>query len=260
MITRSPFHLVEQRPWPLIISIRAFFIVSGLTAWFHGKPIIILIIGLLLFIVTVYRWWSNVYTEGAYIGVHTIREIVGIKIGIILFITSEIIFFFGFFWSFFHRSLRPTLELGCSWPPVGITPINPFSIPLLNTAVLLGSGVTITWAHHSILDSKSLEVTQGLLLTVVLGLYFTYLQAGEYLRSRFSISERVYGSTFFVITGFHGVHVALGTRFLVACLLRNILRQYSIYRHFSFEARAWYWHFVDVVWIILYLFIYWWGS
>jgi len=165
-----------------------------------------------------------------------------------------------FFGLFFHSRLAPTVEIGVAWPPTGITPLNPFLVPLLKTAVLLSSGVTITWAHHSILAGNHSEAVQALSLTVALGLYFTILQAWEYIDSPFTIADRIYGSTFFVATGFHGLHVIIGTTFLFVCLLRLINRHFSAHHHFGFEAAAWYWHFVDVVWLFLYVCIYWWGS
>lgn len=260
MITRSPFHLVEFRPWPLLGSLRALYITEGIASWFHTKSLNSLIIGFILIILIIYNWWRDVSREASFQGFHTSYVIGGLRWGIILFITSEILFFFAFFWAFFHRSLAPNIEIGCVWPPLGIYPINPFSIPLLNTSILLGSGVSITWAHHRLMQGNKSQTSQGLLLTIILGIYFTILQASEYVEAPFTIADSVYGRTFFVATGFHGLHVLIGTSFLIVCLLRNLNNQYSAHHHFGFEARAWYWHFVDVVWIFLYLSLYWWGS
>lgn len=257
---RQPFHLVEFRPWPLTSAIGAFLIGVGLTAWFHGRGIICLFIALTVIILSIIQWWRDVIREATFLGHHTTYVAKGLRWGIILFILSEVCFFFAFFWAFFHRSLAPTPELGCCWPPIGITPINPFRIPLLNTAVLLASGVTVTWAHHSLIEGNRLNAIQALTLTVSLGIYFTFLQVGEYIRAPFSIADRIYGSTFFVATGFHGAHVLIGSTFLLVCLIRTILNHFSTGHHFGFEAAAWYWHFVDVVWICLYLCIYWWGA
>ena len=177
-----------------------------------------------------------------------------------LFILSEVCFFFAFFWAFFHRRLAPTIELGNRWPPTGINPLSPWGVPLLNTIVLLSSGVTVTWAHHAILAGNQKEGTLGLLLTVILGGYFTFLQGIEYFESRFSIRDRVYGTTFFVATGFHGLHVLIGRTFLLVCLVRHVKMHFTEGHHLGFEAAAWYWHFVDVVWLFLFVSIYWWGR
>lgn len=257
---RQPFHLVEPRPWPLTSAAGAFLLTTGLTAWFHGHGYLCLIFGLTVIILSIIQWWRDVIREGTFLGHHTSYVIKGLRYGILLFILSEVCFFFAFFWAFFHRRLSPTPELGCCWPPAGINPLNPFSIPLLNTAVLLASGVTVTWAHHRLIEGNRANVIQALVLTVGLGAYFTFLQAGEYASAPFSIADRVYGSTFFVATGFHGAHVLIGTIFLIVCLLRTILLHFSTGHHFGFEAAAWYWHFVDVVWICLYLCVYWWGA
>lgn len=257
---RQPFHLVEFSPWPLTGSLGALFLTSGLAAWFHNYNISLIIISIFLILITILQWWRDIVREGAFLGFHTSNVAKGLRWGIIFFILSEILFFFAFFWAFFHRRLAPTPDLGCAWPPTGVSALNPFSIPLLNTAVLLASGVTVTWAHHRIIEGHHKNSLQALTLTVFLGLYFTFLQAGEYLETSFSIADRVYGSTFFVATGFHGLHVLIGTSFLFVCLWRAFIRHFSTGHHFGFEAAAWYWHFVDVVWIFLYLCIYWWGS
>nr|BDQ43775.1 cytochrome c oxidase subunit 3 [Duplodicodrilus acinctus] len=257
---RQPFHLVEYSPWPLTSSLGAFTLTIGLASWFHGYGMACFLIAILLIIMSMYQWWRDVVREGTYMGHHTSPVAIGLRWGMILFITSEVMFFFAFFWAFFHSSLSPTPEIGCSWPPTGISPLNPFSVPLLNTAVLLASGVTVTWAHHSLMESKRTNAIQALMLTVTLGAYFTVLQAGEYLAAPFTIADSVYGTTFFVATGFHGLHVLIGSSFLLICLLRTLLHHFSSGHHFGFEAAAWYWHFVDVVWICLYLCIYWWGS
>jgi cytochrome c oxidase subunit 3 len=257
---RQPFHLVEISPWPLTASIGALLLTTGITAWFHLNTIILLVLATTVIILSIIQWWRDVIRERTFQGHHTSPVINGLKLGIILFITSEVIFFFAFFWAFFHRRLAPTPDLGCCWPPTGINPLNPFSVPLLNTAVLLASGVTVTWTHHRLLESNRKNSIIALILTIILGIYFTILQAGEYIEAPFTIADSIYGSTFFVTTGFHGIHVLIGSSFLLVCLLRIINHQFSSTHHFGFEAAAWYWHFVDVVWICLYLSIYWWGS
>nr|YP_010960774.1 cytochrome c oxidase subunit III [Lethasterias fusca]WNH38665.1 cytochrome c oxidase subunit III [Lethasterias fusca] len=260
MTHQHPYHLVDQSPWPLTGAISAFMMTSGLILWFHINSTALFTAGTFLLLLTIINWWRDVIREATFQGFHTLPVSNGLRYGMILFITSEVCFFFAFFWAFFHSSLAPTVELGVSWPPTGITPINPFLIPLLNTAVLLSSGVTVTWAHHSILSGNRAEAIQSLSLTVILGAYFTALQAWEYYDSPFTIADSVYGSTFFVATGFHGLHVLIGTAFLTVCLLRLSSYHFSNHHHFGFEAASWYWHFVDVVWLFLYICIYWWGS
>nr|QYK19527.1 cytochrome c oxidase subunit III [Neoamphitrite affinis] len=259
-MVRQPFHLVEYSPWPLTGAAGAFTLTIGTAAWFHNYSPLCAIMGTTIIMLTMIQWWRDIIREGTFLGHHTSYVTKGLRWGMILFIASEVMFFFAFFWAFFHSSLAPSPELGCAWPPTGIQPLNPFSIPLLNTAVLLASGVTVTWAHHSLIEKLQQNTIQALMLTVLLGMYFTFLQASEYLESSFSIADSVYGTTFFVATGFHGLHVLIGTSFLMVCLFRTTFMQFSNGHHFGFEAAAWYWHFVDVVWIFLYLCIYWWGS
>nr|YP_010485111.1 cytochrome c oxidase subunit III [Hemidactylus almakhwah]UVW80892.1 cytochrome c oxidase subunit III [Hemidactylus almakhwah] len=254
------YHMVDPSPWPLTGAVAALMMTSGLAMWFHYNTLIPMNLGLILMLLTSYQWWRDIIREGTFQGQHTKPVQKGLRYGMILFITSEVFFFIGFFWAFYHSSLAPTPELGGSWPPTGITPLNPFEVPLLNTAVLLASGVTITWAHHAMLSGNRTESIQGLTLTVLLGAYFTLLQAMEYGETHFTIADATYGATFFVATGFHGLHVIIGTTFLITCLIRQINFHFTTSHHFGFEAAAWYWHFVDVVWLFLYVSLYWWGS
>nr|YP_008757587.1 cytochrome c oxidase subunit III [Parajapyx emeryanus]AEV44852.1 cytochrome c oxidase subunit III [Parajapyx emeryanus] len=254
------YHLVEQSPWPATGAIGAMVMTTGLVNWFHTNNPLLMTMGMIITLMTMLQWWRDVSREGAFQGLHTSGVVYGLRWGMILFIVSEVLFFFSFFWAFFHSSLAPTSEIGMQWPPMGVTPFNPFQIPLLNTAILLASGVTVTWAHHSLIEANYSQAMQGLVMTVTLGLYFTALQAFEYVESSFTISDAVYGSTFFVATGFHGLHVIIGSTFLSVCILRHLLKQFSPAHHFGFEAAAWYWHFVDVVWLFLFVSIYWWGG
>nr|YP_010408168.1 cytochrome c oxidase subunit III [Septaria lineata]URF21541.1 cytochrome c oxidase subunit III [Septaria lineata]USS60654.1 cytochrome c oxidase subunit 3 [Septaria lineata] len=257
---RNPFHLVEFSPWPLTGSMGALFLTVGLAGWFHGYSMATMVLGLVLVGLTMVQWWRDVIREGTFQGFHTVKVGKGLRWGMILFIVSEVCFFFAFFWAYFHSSLAPSPELGSCWPPVGINPLNPFEVPLLNTAVLLASGVTVTWAHHALMEGDRMNGIQGLIATVVLGVYFTFLQGGEYYEAPFTIADGAYGSAFFVATGFHGLHVLIGSSFLLVCLVRVWTQHFSPTHHFGFEAAAWYWHFVDVVWLFLYLSIYWWGC
>lgn len=254
------FHLVDQRPWPLTGALAAISITIGIVKWFHEFSYNLFLIGGILLIITCIQWWRDIRREGTYQGLHTLVVVKGLQWGIILFITSEVLFFFSFFWAFFHRRLSPTIEIGLQWPPTGVTPFNPLQVPLLNTIILLSSGITITWSHHGIIIINYSQAKLGLIITILLGVYFTILQALEYWEASFSIADRAYGSVFFVATGFHGTHVIIGTTFLIVCFLRHIKNHFSNNHHFGFEAAAWYWHFVDVVWIFLYITIYWWGS
>ena len=260
MSHQHSYHLVDQRPWPIIASLGALVRTIGLVLWFKGFGIFVFFLGIMSLLSVSIFWWRDVVRESTFQGHHTFKVGRGLRIGMLLFITSEVMFFFAFFWAFFHSRLAPTMELGVCWPPVGINPLDPFLVPLLNTAVLLSSGVTITWCHHRIITNSWFDSVQSLVFTVLLGLFFTILQAWEYYDAPFNISDRVYGSIFFVATGFHGLHVIIGTSFLVVCLFRLINHHFSNNHHFGFEAAAWYWHFVDVVWLFLYVSIYWWGS
>jgi len=258
--SNHPFHLVNYRPWPLTGAIGAFSMVSGLVKWFHQYEINLFIISNLIILLTIYQWWRDISREGTFQGLHTVNVTLGLRWGIILFIISEIFFFIRFFWAFFHRRLSPTIELGNIWPPIGILIFNPFQVPLLNTAILLSSGIAITWAHHSLIKNNFTQTFQGLFFTILLGIYFSILQIYEYQEASFSIADAIYGSTFFIATGFHGLHVLIGTTFLIICLIRHINNYFSFTHHFGFEAAAWYWHFVDIVWLFLYVTIYWWGR
>nr|YP_009509637.1 cytochrome c oxidase subunit III [Curtonida isos]AUN45054.1 cytochrome c oxidase subunit 3 [Curtonida isos] len=254
------YHLVDMSPWPLTGSISAMMLTTGLVKWFHHFNMDLLLLSLLATILTMIQWWRDVTREGTYQGLHTNTVLNGLRWGMILFIVSEVLFFFSFFWAFFHSSLSPAVEIGLTWPPKGVNPFNPFQIPLLNTIILLSSGATVTWAHHAIMESNHKQATQSLAVTVILGLYFTALQAYEYIEASFTIADSVFGATFFVATGFHGLHVIIGTTFLFICFYRLYMCHFSSGHHFGFEAAAWYWHFVDVVWLFLYIFIYWWGG
>lgn len=258
MFYLNPYHLVQISPWPLIGALGALFLTSGLALWFHGWNLGLTIIGLIVILLTIYHWWRDVVRERTYQGYHTAVVVRGLKFGIVLFIISEVCFFFAFFWAFFHIRLSPDIRLGNRWPPRGIETLDPWGVPLLNTVILLSSGVTVTWAHHAILCGQ--RGLLGILFTVLLGVWFTFIQAREYMEVSFAISDRVFGSTFFVATGFHGLHVIIGTLFLFINLLRVSVNHFSTSHHVGFEAAAWYWHFVDVVWLFLFISIYYWGT
>ncbi|BAV58165.1 cytochrome c oxidase subunit 3 (mitochondrion) [Ramazzottius varieornatus] len=254
-----PFHLVFNSPWPIFTGSSVLTMLIGTVNWMCTKSPTMMNMGLLLTIFNTSQWWRDVSRESSYQGYHSNLVMNGLRWGMILFITSEILFFFSFFWSFFHSSLAPNLELGLMWPPLGIAAINPFQVPLLNTSVLLASGVFVTWAHHGLIEQNNKIMNTNMMVTVVMGLYFTSLQAWEYWESSYSMSDSSFGSTFFLATGFHGLHVLVGTIFLLVSLMRHNLNMYSLNHHLGLEASIWYWHFVDVVWLFLYSFLYWWS-
>nr|AML26776.1 cytochrome c oxidase subunit III [Scarabaeidae sp. BMNH 1274752] len=255
-----PYHLVDVSPWPLMGALGTMITMIGMIKWFHFYNNNLFLFGIMIIMMIMYQWWRDVIRESTFQGLHTYKVTMGMRWGMILFIISEVFFFISFFWGFFHSSLSPTIELGMNWPPKGIIPFNPLQIPLLNTLILLTSGLTVTWAHHSLIENNFNQTMQSLSLTVILGFYFTMLQAYEYLEAPFTIADSIYGSSFFMATGFHGLHVIIGTTFLTVCLFRHLNNHFSSIHHFGFEAAAWYWHFVDVVWLFLYISIYWWGS
>nr|QNT26900.1 cytochrome c oxidase subunit 3 [Trigonopterus ancora] len=260
MKKNHPFHLVDPSPWPILGSLSVFSLMTGLISWFHLKEPNLLMISLLTTSLIMIQWWRDIIRESTFQGLHTLKVTKGLRWGMILFITSEIFFFLAFFWAFFHASLSPSIELGMNWPPKSISPFNPLEIPLLNTLILLSSGLSITWSHHCLMENNFNQATLSLFFTVLLGFYFTALQMFEYLEAPFTIADSVYGSTFFMTTGLHGLHVIIGSIFLLICLIRMYFNHISSTHHFGFEAAAWYWHFVDVVWLFLYMSIYWWGS
>nr|YP_010597226.1 cytochrome c oxidase subunit III [Polyommatus amorata]WAK98811.1 cytochrome c oxidase subunit III [Polyommatus amorata] len=255
-----PYHLVDYSPWPLTSAIGTMTLVTGMIKWFHNFNMNMMLLGYIIIILSMYQWWRDIYRESTFQGNHTILVSNGLRWGMILFIISEVFFFISFFWAFFHSSLSPNIEIGSNWPPMNIMVFNPFQIPLLNTIILISSGLTVTWAHHSLMENNHSQTTQSLLITILLGIYFSILQSYEYLEASFSIADSIYGATFFMATGFHGIHVIIGTTFLFICLLRHINYHFSMNHHFGFEAAAWYWHFVDVVWLFLFISIYWWGN
>nr|YP_665708.1 cytochrome c oxidase subunit 3 [Mesostigma viride]AAL36747.1 cytochrome c oxidase subunit 3 [Mesostigma viride]ADU04603.1 cytochrome c oxidase subunit 3 [Mesostigma viride] len=259
---KHPYHLVDPSPWPLVASLGAFTTTVGGVMYMHAYSGggLMLSTGFLLILYTMFVWWRDVYRESTLEGYHTSLVQWGLRYGMILFIVSEIMFFLAFFWAFFHSSLAPTIEIGAVWPPKGLPVLSAWEVPFLNTIILLSSGASVTWAHHAILASKRSEALISLMLTIALAILFTFFQGMEYIEAPFTISDGIYGSTFFLATGFHGFHVIIGTIFLIICTLRLKENHFSRKHHFGFEAAAWYWHFVDVVWLFLFVSIYWWGG
>ncbi|CAM9118827.1 unnamed protein product [Choristocarpus tenellus] len=220
----------------------------------------LLSLGVLTILFVMFTWWRDIIREASFEGQHTLAVQDGLRMGIILFIISEVIFFFAFFWAFFHSSLAPTFNIGGVWPPKGIQVISPWGLPLLNTFLLLSSGASVTWAHYAIVAGSRGQSLISLVVTLFFAISFTLLQVIEYFNAPFGISDGIYGSCFYLATGFHGFHVIVGTIFLAICGLRLYFHHFSREHHFGFEAAVWYWHFVDVVWLFLFVTIYWWGS
>jgi len=279
-----PYHLVDPSPWPALGSLGALVLAFGAVLYMHpslfgagAEPFFAglgawnLAPGGVLVIVTMWVWWRDVIKEATFQGYHTPVVQLGLRYGMVLFIASEVMFFVAWFWAYFDAALFPgqpgheelvarAETFGAQWPPEGVPVFNPWGLPFLNTLILLTSGVTVTWAHHALREGDRRGLLQGLALTVVLGLCFTAVQAYEYGHAPFGFSDGVYPSVFFMATGFHGFHVIVGTIFLMVCLWRAYRGHFKPDHHFGFEAAAWYWHFVDVVWLFLFTCIYWWGS
>lgn len=260
--TAHSYHLVDPSPWPLLASLGAFMLTSGLVLYMHkfigGWQL--LMTGFTLILYIMYTWWRDVVREATFEDQHSITVQKGLRLGMVLFIVSEIMFFFAFFWAFFHSSIAPTYNIGGVWPPKAISTINTFTIPLTNTFLLLTSGATVTWAHHALLARAKKHTLVALIFTILLATLFTCLQGLEYVNAPFNISDGVYGSCFYMATGFHGFHVFVGTVALIVSFIRIILNHFTNKHHFGFEAAIWYWHFVDVVWLFLFINVYWWSS
>jgi cytochrome c oxidase subunit 3 len=291
---KHDYHLVNPSPWPFTASVSIFLIALGLITWVRGivpEPLegvtpdlitrifmkgdwVILALGALGLIATLFFWWGDVIKEGRQ-GDHTPVVDIGLRYGMILFIASEVMFFVAWFWAFFELAIFHEVRAGwfvpawdenvaqawANWPPPNVEQFDPFHLPLMNTLVLLLSGTTVTWAHHALQQGDRGGAKLGLTLTVVLGLCFTALQVYEYSHAAFHFGDandgaNLYGATFFMATGFHGFHVVVGTLFLAVCLWRLLSGGFTPQKHFGFEAAAWYWHFVDVVWLFLFAFVY----
>jgi cytochrome c oxidase subunit 3 len=270
---KQPYHLVDPSPWPIIGAIAALILAVGALTYMHPEmfgsgmePALKalgpwkLVVGVILVAFTMAGWWRDVIRESHTPGVHTPVVRLGLRYGMFLFIASEVMFFSAFFWAFFHFALFPEHTVSGVWPPTGIFTFEAFGLPFLNTLILLTSGATVTWAHHALREQNRQHLIYGLALTVALGIAFTICQAYEYSHAPFGFRDGVYPSVFFMATGFHGFHVIVGTIFLIVCLGRAMKGHFTPERHFGFEAAAWYWHFVDVVWLFLFTVIYWWGQ
>lgn len=274
------YHIIDPSPWPFIASFGSLVMAIGAIGWMQagqGNEFAILgipmanpwlfFIGLSIILYTMFGWWGDTIKE-AHEGHHTRVVSLHLRYGIIMFIASEVMFFVAWFWAVFDASLfydeakqvSRMAYTGGTWPPQGLEVFDPLHLPLYNTVILLLSGTTVTWAHHALLHGDRNGLKWGLWLTVILGVFFSFVQAYEYMHAPYSFSDSLYGATFFMATGFHGFHVLVGTIFLAVCLARAYAGHFTPKQHFGFEAAAWYWHFVDVVWLFLFFVIYIWGS
>jgi len=267
LVKNHDYHMVEPSPWPAVMSLAVLIMAMGGIFWMHHWTPWVFAVGLIGVLYTMYAWWSDVIKE-ANEGFHTPVVQMHHRYGMMLFIASEVMVFFGFFWAYFDGFFRlddieqyaRVAATSGAWPPTGIELFDPFHLPLFNTLLLLTSGTTVTWAHHALLEGDRDGLKAGLWLTVLLGAVFTCVQALEYSEAGFSFAGSMYGATFFMATGLHGFHVLIGTIFLAVCLIRVYRGDFTPERHLGFEFAAWYWHFVDVVWIFLFASIYVWGS
>ena len=255
------YHILNPSVWPFIGAIGVFTFLSGTVLFMKDVTPLVMLAGLALILYVMFGWWSEVIAE-AHGGDHAPVVVIGLRYGMIMFIMSEVMFFAAWFWSFFKHALYPMEEgAGGVWPPVGIVPFDPWHLPLINTLVLLCSGCFATWAHHAIAhENNHKALRQGLVGAILLGVLFTGFQAYEYSHAAFGFTGSIYGANFFMATGFHGFHVIIGTLFLTVCLFRAFVGHFTPERHVGYEAAAWYWHFVDVVWLFLFFAVYIWGS
>lgn len=260
MLYTRPFLAVQTSFWPFLLSLLIFSLASNMVIWFSFKISIYYVLRRAFFVTFLrFIWWKD-FSRERIIGYHTHKLEFSLRISMLLFILSEVCFFFSFFWAFYDASIAPTIDIGIMWPPKGILPLSTYSVPLLNTVILLSRGVTVTWAHHALINNFFLKSIRGLAMTVFLGGYFIVIQFVEYNEASFAIADGVYGSTFFIATGFHGIHVTIGALFLLYVTILTYQGKLLYNHHFRFEAAAWYWHFVDVVWLFLFLSVYWWGG
>lgn len=259
---KNPFYLVENSPWPFMVATTLIPVILMIVDIFHHVETCTYdkFLRVAIFIIPIYYWFYDLITEGTFLGLHTVRVQMNLTIGFILFLLSEVMFFFAIFWSFFYFSVSPSVWIGNVWPPKGIEPISPWGVALLNTVILVSSGFYANYAHILLVSGDRNKSLYFLLVTIGLGVLFTGFQLYEYGSAKFSINDSVFGSIFFFSTGFHGFHVLIGTLFLVFSFLRHLFYHFMKEHHLGLKFAIWYWHFVDVIWIFLYLFVYIWGG
>ncbi len=256
----QPYFILNLSPWPILIALNTFNLIISNIITINFKFNLILLINFLIIILISILWWRDVIRERTFQGNHNFFIINLIKFRIILFIISEIFLFISFFWNFLHNSLAPSIELGLNWPPKNIRFFNPLLIPLLNTIILLTSRFTVTLTHFYLLNNLKKKTIIFINLTIILSIYFLILQILEYNQATFTFSDSIFGSSFYIATGFHGLHVIIGTIFLIINLIRILKLHFSFIHHIRFELAAWYWHFIDIIWLFLYITFYWWNN
>lgn len=261
-VRKHLFHIVDPSPWPILTAFSVFFMLSGMVFYMHDIRFggFYAFIGLILLIMSIYLWFFDIVQEATYAGHHTLAVRSGLRYGFLLFVASEVMLFVGFFWAFFHASYSPSVFIGYEWPPVGISSIPVFEFPLFNTALLIISGLSITWAHRGLAMGSFAHAIDAFLVTIILGFFFVVLQMFEYYEASYDITDSIYGSTFYSLTGLHGLHVIIGVSFITVCFIRLLRRHYLTNHYLGFILAVWYWHFVDVVWIIVFLSVYCWTA
>ena len=259
---KHPYHILNPSPWPLMGALSALVLAAAAVPYFHKVPVLgmsgigLLVPGFALVIFTMFGWWRSVIKESIVEHAHSEETSHGLRMGMVLFIASEVMYFVAFFWAFFHNALgfsTSTLQ----WPPAGIVPLDAWELPFYNTVILLTSGITVTRAHIFIEEGNNKLAARWTFITAALGVIFLALQILEYSHASFKLTDGVYPSTFYLATGFHGFHVFVGTIFLIVCGIRAQKGQFTAHKHIGFQAAAWYWHFVDVVWLFLFVWVYW---
>lgn len=253
------WHSVSPSPWPLLMAISVYCMAVGLVLWMKKGFPYLLIVGVGSVCTIMSLWCRDVVREATYQGAHTLRVIYNLKYAFFLFVVSEAMFFSGFFWAYLHCGLSPAPEIGVLWPPAGVKAISPWGLPTLNTCILIWSGCLVTACHHSVKGGNQYNALKTLNFAWLLGILFTVIQYYEFRWCTYTIADSVYGSCFFILTGFHGFHVLVGTIFLVVCYYRMKWGHFTRNRHLGLECAILYWHFVDVIWLIVYGLVYFWG-
>nr|YP_010021202.1 cytochrome c oxidase subunit III [Schizoneuraphis gallarum]QOK36246.1 cytochrome c oxidase subunit III [Schizoneuraphis gallarum] len=260
MKMNQPYFILNLSPWPILMSINTFNMMISNIMLMNFKFNMLSLINIMLMILISMMWWRDIIRESTFQGNHNFYIMNLMKFSMILFIISEMFLFISFFWNFLHNSLAPSIELGLNWPPKNINFFNPLLIPLLNTIILLTSSFTITLTHLYLINNNKKKTMTFMNLTIMLSMYFLLLQMLEYKQATFTFSDSIFGSSFYMATGFHGIHVIIGMTFLLINLIRMMKLQFSFIHHISFELSAWYWHFIDIIWLFLYMTFYWWNN